>query len=246
MVRRCTSSRSGRGSFARTRAVPGISAKSAECGYSVMELVIVACVILIITSISVFSFASARKVYGVDEAASQVHRFMRDASARALTHRQRARVYINSGTSAATVANATPAISCPARTIMLIDENGASVGDEKLVRYESLHSPNIIKLALPSNLISGTDKPAAPYNYTAASFSSGIWQGYFTAAGQVTDLAGMPLSATFYFYTPNTANTNQASTLALVRALTVFGPTGNIRFWRYNPTSPTAATWIGR
>jgi hypothetical protein len=95
-------------------------------------------------------------------------------------------------------------------------------------------------------LISGALQPAAPYNYTAAAFSSGTWQGYFTPSGQITTLAAIPLSATFYFYSPDTANANNASNLSLVRALTIFGPTGNVRFWRYNVTSASAATWVGR
>jgi hypothetical protein len=247
MVRRCSSSRARRSSFSRLHDTPASSLKNSERGYSIMELVIVACIILIIVSVSVFAFASARKVYGSDEAAAQVHRFMRDAATRAMTHRQRARVYINTGTAPSTVSNATPAISCPAQSIMLIDENGASTGDEKLVRYETLYSPKLIKIATPANLLTGSSTvPAVPYNYSAATFPSGVWQAYFTASGQVTDVAGMPLSATMYFYNPSTTNSNNAATLPLVRALTVFGPTGNVRFWRYNPTSGTTATWVGR
>jgi type II secretory pathway pseudopilin PulG len=233
------------GPSAGTQAPPSFTRRSAA-GFSIMELVVVCAIIVVMISISVFAYMPSRRAYGVDEAAGQVHRFMRDAATRALTQRQRARVFININASSVTVPNATPTISCQGQTIMLVDEGAPGTGDERVARAEPLYTQEVVKIAQPGNLLSGSTQPPAPYNYTAALFTSGTWEGYFTPSGMVTTSTGAPKSATLYFYHPNQASTGNASNLSLVRAITVFGPTGNVRFWRYNVVSPTSATWIGR
>jgi type II secretory pathway pseudopilin PulG len=215
-------------------------------GYSVLELMVVIGIVASMISIAVYSFMPARRVYGVDDAAGQVHRFMRDAATRALTHRQQARVFINTAATPIDVPSATPTISCPGRTIMLVDENTPGAGDEEEVRSEPLFLPDVVTIAQPANLPTATVRPAAPYNYSTAVFSSGTWDAYFNPSGTVTSSGGTAKSATLYFYAPSPTAPANASSLSLVRAITVFGPTGNVRFWRYNVTSESSASWVGR
>jgi hypothetical protein len=221
------------------------SRRNSQAGFSLPELIVALSLGMAMVSTSIYAFMPARRVYGVDETAGQIQRFMREASTRALTHRQSMRVFVNSKLTSTTVPNTTPAISCRANSIMLIDENNAGTGDESVVRSEPLYAGLGVTIGRPTNLPSGS-QPSAPFNFPAASFGSGgTWECYFQPTGRITNSAGVPSSATLYFYTATPTSPSSAFDLSLVRALTVFGPTGNIRFWRYNPT-PQNGTWVGR
>jgi prepilin-type N-terminal cleavage/methylation domain-containing protein len=221
------------------------STRSSQSGFSLPELLVALSLGMVMVSTSIYAFMPARRVYGVDETAGQIKRFMREASTRALTHRQAMRIFVNSKATSATVPNATPAIICRANSIMLIDENNAGTGDEVMVRSEPLYAGLGVTIGRPTNLPSGS-QPAAPFNFAAASFGTGgTWECYFQPTGKVTNSSGVPTSATMYFYTATPTAPTAAFELSLVRALTIFGPTGNVRFWRYSPTGQNG-TWIGR
>jgi hypothetical protein len=77
--------------------------------------------------------------------------------------------------------------------------------------------------------------PPSPYNYSPAVYNSGVWSARFRADGSVIDAAGNPLSATIYF----SPLAMQEENMGLIRAVTLFGPSGSARFWKYDPATNT-------
>jgi prepilin-type N-terminal cleavage/methylation domain-containing protein len=188
-------------------------------GFSLIELLIVITVVAIVTAIAVFQYASTRTAYNADDAAYKVMSYFREANSRAVSDHHSFRVTINNTTG----------------TISLIDEktiagggnnNGETIsGDDVLVKSEPVGL--MVTLTQPT----GINPPPAPFNYAAATYASNVWTGHFQSLGSVTDVNGNPQSCTLFFQPAD-----RTDLLNLVRAVTVFGPSGSIRFWTYNGT----------
>lgn len=185
--------------------------KRSPDGFSVIELLIVVAIVIILTAAAVFTLTPQRRAFRTDDAASQVTNFLRDAYQRALAQRQTMRVEIDRAQ----------------MLIKIVDENRLPVGDEIEVRRAKLNDE--INLNQPAVGAGVVNPPAAPYNYPPAVYSSNVWAGRFRSDGSVVDLAGNPLSATLFFSLVNP----QVSDSNLIRAVTLFGPSGSVRVWRY-------------
>lgn len=191
-----------------------------ERGYSVIELLVVAALIIIMTAAVVFTLGHSRRSYRPDDAASQVVNFLRDAYGRALSQRQTMRVSVDRAN----------------QTITLFDENRLAIGDEIVVR----RAPLLDQISFNQPII-GTDSvglPPAPYSYPPAVYTANVWEARFRSDGSVVDSAGNPLSATLFFSPANLKD----SDANLIRAVTLFGPGGSIRLWRFSGQSFTAGT----
>jgi Tfp pilus assembly protein FimT len=186
-----------------------------EAGYSTIELLIVGATIVILTAISIFMLAPQRRSYRGEDAAAQAANFCRDAYQRALSQRQTMRVQIDRTNG----------------VIQIIDENLLPVGDEKEVRRDVLS--NDVNYDRPSFGGTPVPLPGAPYNYAQASYASNMWTARFKSDGSVVDTNGNLMSATLFFSPLNSQNLDKR----LVRAVTVFGPTGSIRVWKYDGTN---------
>jgi len=186
-----------------------------EDGYSVIELLIIAAVVVILTGLSVFTLAPQQRAYRTDDAAGQITNFMRDAYHRALSQRQTMRVQVDRSNMVVTIT----------------DEGTLPGGDEVEVRRAKLS--NEISVNQPTVSSALLNPPAAPYNYAVATYTTNIWTARFRSDGSVVDTAGNSMSATLFVSVANmkTTETN------LIRAITVFGPSGSIRVWRYNGAS---------
>lgn len=182
-----------------------------EAGYSAIELLIVVTMIIAVTAIAVFTLGPQRRTYRADDAAGQVTNFFRDAYHRAISQRQTMRVQIDRAN----------------KLVTLIDENRLPNGDEAEARRAKLSDEVSVDQPLVGAALLAP--PAAPYSYSAAVYSSNVWVARFRSDGSVVDLAGNPLSATLFFSPTNLSN----SDLNLIRAVTLFGPSGSIRVWRY-------------
>jgi Tfp pilus assembly protein FimT len=184
-------------------------------GYSVIELLIIAAVVVILTGLAVFSLAPQKRAYRTDDAAAQITNFMRDAYHRALSQRQTMRVQIDRAN----------------MLVKIIDEGKLPGGDEGEVRRAKLSDD--ISVNQPTVASALLSPPAAPYNYSVAAYTNNLWEARIKSDGSVIDTAGNPLSATVFVSLVNmkTTETN------LIRAITLFGASGSMRVWRYNGTS---------
>lgn len=184
-------------------------------GYSIIELLIVAAVVIVLTAIAVFTLAPQRRAYRTDDAMAQVANFLRDAYQRALSQRQTMRVQIDRAK----------------MLIIIIDENKLPLGDEIEVRRAKLNDE--ISVNQPTVGAGLLNPPPAPYNYSVAAYSNDLWEARFRSDGSVVDTAGNSMSATVFFSLVN-MKTSDAN---LIRAVTLFGPSGSIRVWRYTGQS---------
>ncbi|HKP88058.1 MAG TPA: hypothetical protein VJZ26_18280 [Blastocatellia bacterium] len=195
---------------------PSISRRGSNGdGFSTIELLIVVVVISIVTAISFFTLAPHRRAYRAEDAALQVGNFLRDAYHRALSQRQTMRVQIDRAN----------------RIISIIDENKLPVGDEREVRRDALTSE--INFDQPSLGGTPVTLPPAPYAYAAAAYNNNVWVARFRSDGSAVDANGNPLSATLFFSPADLKSSDKN----LIRAVTLFGPSGSIRFWKFDGTN---------
>lgn len=195
-------------------------------GFSMVELLVVLVLITILTAVTVVGFRGSRRAYAADDEATKVLSLFREAYQRALSQRQAQKVTIDRANN----------------VVRLTDMGRLPGGDEFLINRSVLNS----QVTLDRPAIDGTPLtlPPAPYAYPAATFSSGPLDYYFLADGSVTNQAGWddqtfaPTSVTIFFSpTPGSAlDQDQANRPAgnLIRAVTLYGPTGSAKFWRFD------------
>jgi prepilin-type N-terminal cleavage/methylation domain-containing protein len=186
--------------------------RGSEGGFSLVELLIVIAVMSILTVISVFALRSNKRSYAPDDEANQIVSFFREAHQRALSQRQTQRVTIDRAN----------------LLVKLMDEGLLPGGDEvEIIRGKLNGTVNMTQPSIGGTLL---PLPPAPYNYNSAVFTASVAQYRFRGDGSVVDPLGNSVSATFYF-TPIDMN-DQSGTL--VRAVTLFGPSGSTRAWKYD------------
>lgn len=199
---------------------------NAEAGFSLIELLIVLGISLVMMTLAVIAINPTKKAYLSDDQAKRVMDVLRDASTRALTKRRSMRVEFDGTTN----------------QMYLYDENAAGVGDDVLVRREYLARPAEIKFDTAPFGISAPNPP----DYMAASFvttpptNNRIWKIRFRLDGTVVNAAvtnSPPTSVTLFVWQPKPGATTNAENTKLVRAITIFGGTGAVRYWKYNGTS---------
>lgn len=206
----------------------------AEHGFSVVELLVVFAVAAILLALTVFAFSGHRNAYRTEDQALHILDYVRIASNRALTQRKSVRLEINYTTN----------------QISIIDDKGTptNFNDDTLVRREPLEPltrVNMYKTAdfvsQPSNV---TPIPPSPSNYAAATFalntqSQRVWAVRFLLDGRVVDASSSPapVSATLMLWEPSQADAANAKTPKAVRAITIYGGTGVVRYWKYNGTA---------
>lgn len=210
--------------------------KRGEKGFSLIELLIVVALILIMAAVSLFALTGHKAMYKTDDQALQIIDVLRAAALRAVTQRQTIRVEINLTTN----------------RIQVIDENTPAIaGDDVVVRSLTLASVTDVRLNVqPANVMA---LPAIPSNFPAAVFATSshpssagnnVCTIRFNRNGTVVNAGTNALGAnsvitstTLVIWPPQAADPTRARTTGSVRAITIFGSTGNIRFWQYNGTS---------
>lgn len=179
-------------------------------GFSMLELLLVVAIVVILTAIAVSNLTANKRLYSPDEEAAQAVSFFREAYHRALSQRQTMRV----------------AIDLDRNIIRLMDEGLLPGGDEvEIIRGVISHR---VSVEQPSIEGAALAPPPAPYNYAAANFVNKVWAIRFRADGSVVDSDGNPFSATLFFVPSNL----DESSVGLIRAVTLYGPTGAARLWK--------------
>jgi Tfp pilus assembly protein FimT len=207
-----------------------------ERGASVVELLIVVSIITIMVAFTIFSAVGHKKAYKTDDQTLQIIDVLRAASLRAVTQRQTIRVEIN----------------LTSNKVRMIDENTPSTtSDDAEARTLLLDKVTDVKLS--AQPLNAATLPPSPSNFPVAVFAPSVHPSStgnnvctirFSRNGTVLNAGtnGLGASAaitstTLYVWPPQSADPTRAVTPRAVRAITIFGPSGNIRLWKYNGTS---------
>ncbi|MGD9589757.1 MAG: prepilin-type N-terminal cleavage/methylation domain-containing protein [Pyrinomonadaceae bacterium] len=210
-------------SIARTR-------RSAIAGFSVIEILVVLVVIAILSAISIPYVYNYTKLYKSEDQAIKVMDLMRETAQLALTRRRTMRFEIDLTDNAA----------------LVIDENGAA--PDTLIKRIPLESVSEVRMdAVPS----GVTRPTPP-NYADAAYTTDtlghqragqtvinnmVWAARFRSDGTAVNAANLPMSVTLYSWPPAQPGSMTPRKLGEVRAITLFGGTGAVRYWKHSGTA---------
>lgn len=198
-------------------------------GFSLVELLVVLVVMLILSAISIPYIFNYTKLYKSEDQALKVMDLMREASQLALTRRRTMRLEID----------------LTDNMLLIIDENGAGAGDDREIKAIPLQAASEIRI---DQIPTGITKPNPP-NYSDAVFTAdtighlrggttvngnNVWAARFRRDGSAVNAAGTPISANLYIWAPLTAGGTAPRSSKEVRAITIFGGTGAVRYWKYN------------
>jgi type II secretory pathway pseudopilin PulG len=207
----------------------GSKASTHPCGmggYSLVEILIVVALVAVMTAISLpYLFNSARK-FKTEDQAIKVMDLMKEASQLAMTRRRTIQFEIDRTN-----------ISSP--VLRIIDLTNANFN--KTIPLEPL---SLVRMdTAPVGFT-----PPSPPNYPAAVYTTNVWRIWFTSGGSILNApGGTPVSATLYSWRPimepgtpfNISNLTPARREE-VRAVTVEGGRGAVRYWKYTGTG-----WAG-
>lgn len=205
-----------------------------------IELLIVVVIIAILSAISVPYIYQYRKLYRTDDQALKVMDLLRETGQLALTKRRTFRLEIDQ----------------TANMFLIIDENTITAGanDDQEIKAIPLDPVNEVRMnSLPTATIpAGVTKPSPP-NYADAVFAvdavghknksnatvvgNMVWAARFNQDGTMVNNAGVPINANLYFYPPQTPGSTTPRNKTEVRAITLFGGSGSVRFWKHDGTT---------
>jgi type II secretory pathway pseudopilin PulG len=201
--------------------------RNGERGASIVEVIIVLVVIAIMTAISFPYILNYKKLYKSEDQAIKVMDLMREAAQLAMTRRRSFRFEVDLTDNA----------------VLIIDEDGAN--PDKLYRLIPMEPTGQVRMDV---IPSGVTKPNPP-NYNNAAFAADgvghkrgantvtghtVWAVRFNSDGSATNQAGVPVSANLFIWPPVTAGSTTPRTKQEVRAITLFGASGAIRYWKHN------------
>ena len=199
-------------------------------GFSLMEIIIVLVVIAIMTAISLPYIYNYKKTYKSEDQALKVMDLMREASQMALTRRRTIRFELDLTNNAA----------------LIIDENGTNPDTQ--IKSIPLESVNEVRY---DRIPTGVSVPTPP-TYPDAVFASdtlghqvgaatvtgnNVWAARFNRDGSAVDAANAPISVNLYFWSPVTPGSLTPRNKGEIRAITLFGGSGSVRYWKHNGTT---------
>jgi prepilin-type N-terminal cleavage/methylation domain-containing protein len=204
-----------------------------EAGFSMPELLVVLAIIAIMAAVSIPYIYSYRVLYKSEEQALKVMDIMRETSQLALTRRRTFRMEIDMTDNA----------------LLIIDENGSA--DDVLIKSIPFEAPGLLRLDVKPASISQPNPP----NYNPAVFAIDsvghmngvtpvighrVWALRFRSDGSVVTAANNPVSATLFIFPSAGPSSDVPSDKKQVRAVTVYGGSGAVRYWKYDGTTFTA------
>ncbi|HEX9962448.1 MAG TPA: prepilin-type N-terminal cleavage/methylation domain-containing protein, partial [Pyrinomonadaceae bacterium] len=206
--------------------------RHAASGFSMIELVIVLVIIMILSAISLPYIYNYKKRYKSEDQALQVMDFMREANQLALNKRRTMRLEID----------------LTDNKLLLIDEKETGAADDTEVKAIPLEATSEVRM---DQIPAGVSKPNPP-NYNDAVFATDtighkragttvtghrVWAIKFKSDGSVVNAAGTLTSANLYVWAPLSAGNSNPRSLKEVRAITMFGGSGAVRYWKHNGTA---------
>lgn len=200
-----------------------------DAGFSLLELLIVLVMMLVLTAIALPYLINYKTLYKSEDQSLRVMDLMREAGQLALTRRRTVRFEIDLTDNA----------------VLIINENGA--GPDTLVKSIPLEQVNEVRMDV---IPDGITKPVPP-DYNDAVFAADtlghqsggstvigntVWAARFESNGSVVNAAGIPISVNLYLWPPLTPGDTTSRSTQEVRAITMFGGSGAIRYWKYDGT----------
>ncbi len=204
-----------------------------ESGYSLSEIVIVLTIMAVLTAISLPYLYQYKKLYKSEDQSLKVMYMMREAGQLALTRRRPMRLEID----------------LTANAVVLIDENGVGAADDTQIKSIPLEPVNEVRMdVIPAGVV----RPNPP-NYNNAAFAADaighrvgaatvvgnmVWAARFQSDGSVRNAAGLlPVSSTLYVWPPVTPGSTTPRQKTEIRAITMFGGSGAVRYWKHDGTT---------
>ncbi|HMQ03957.1 MAG TPA: type II secretion system protein [Pyrinomonadaceae bacterium] len=185
-------------------------------GYSLVELLVVLGIIALLTVISLPYLVNYTKMYKSEDQAIKVMDLMRETAQLALNRRRTIRFELDRSNAARPQAR-------------IIDENNG--GTAIVIKSIPLEPLNEVRMDVPSGIT-----PPNPPNYANIGYLANVWSARFRSDGTVVNAANTPISATLYSWPP-AAGGSTPRRMQEVRAITIFGGSGAVRYWKYNGSS---------
>lgn len=199
-------------------------------GFSIIELIIVLGIIAVMSAISLPYIVNFKKGYKSEDQAIKMIDVMRETAQLALNRRRTMRFQIDLTANAMLIIdefNAQPDVlvkSIPLELTRDLRNDIIPVG------VTIPNPPNYANIAFTTDT-TGHRVGAATVN------GNSIWAARFRSDGSVVNAANVPISASIYIWPPVTPGSTTPRNLAEVRAITLFGGSGAIRYWKHNGTT---------
>ena len=210
-------------------------------GFSMAELLVVLGIIGIMSAISLPYIVNYRKVLRSEDQAVKIMDLMTETAQLAVTRRRTFRLELDLTDNAVKVIderNPDP--------VSLINEQ------DRLLKSIPLDKAGDVRVDI---IPTGVTKPNPP-NYANIAFATdaighlngtttvtghSIWVARFQRDGSVVNNAGTPISVNIFVWPPVSSGSSTPRNLKEVRAITLFGGSGAVRYWKYNGTTFVAA-----
>lgn len=201
-----------------------------SAGFSIVELLVVLGIIALLSAMALPYIVNYKKRYKSEDQALKVMDLMREAGQLALTQRRTIRFEIDLTDNAA----------------LLINEN--PLGSHTLIKKIPLEAASEIRM----DTIPATVSKPSPPNYSDIAFATDtighmngstpvtghlVWAGRFRSDGTMVSKTNVPISGNIYIWPPLTPGSTTARSKAEVRAITIFGGSGAVRYWKHNGTT---------
>lgn len=220
-------------------------------GFSLIEILIVTVILVILSSATVFYLLPQRRQIKADDAARAVFNTMRQARILSITRRLYYSVVINTSEAEQTMTlnNSTLSLKFPGNSVSLVSMGLLSSQTDENIQNVIIYPKDVVinPSTSPDYPIPATSAfPTLEAGFTPAAFSSNLFVCYFDPGGRALDRAqenGNQIYRTFYFCplaekkggTTNTLTT--ATVQSLTRAITLYGASGGVNFWRYEQSA---------
>lgn len=214
-----------------------------QSGFSLIEVLIVIIILAILTITTLFSLNSYTRQTKTEMAASAIFSLMRRARIQSINTRQYCAVVINTSSVDTTMALATPGgntLPFLSRSVSLVSMGQSMAGDEVLRQTNKLPIDVFINQASGGPLAANSD---AAFNTPEKNFSAfdpttmnGVFVIFFDPAGRAVDApsnTGNFVYSRLYFSSFDISRAVPSS--PLLRALTIYGASGGVKYWRYIP-----------
>lgn len=195
-------------------------------GFSFTELLAVISIILILSAVSVPFLFRSRNLYRSEDQALRIMDLMQEANQLALNRRRTVRLEIDLTDNA----------------VLLIDENGSPNGPilkslplEPVEQIRMDTNPTGISAPNPpgyANAVFATDTLGHTDQGTSV-IGHQVWAARFRSDGSVVTATGAPVSGTVFLWPPDGSGSSTARNNKEIRAITMFGGSGAVRYWRY-------------